>query len=43
MVRRYADLPVVHLSEHVDRLAGLRLAASAGVAPNGLRAGNEKI
>jgi integrase len=42
MVRRYAHLSTVHLTEYVDRLASLRLVASEGVATNGLRAGNEK-
>ena len=44
MVRKYAHLSTVHLTEYVDRVSSLRLVAPAGegVATIQLRAANEK-
>jgi integrase len=42
MVRKYAHLSTVHLTEYVDRVSSLRLVAPEGVATIQLRAANEK-
>jgi integrase len=38
MVRKYAHLSTVHLTEYVDRVSSLRLVGSEGVATNQLHA-----
>lgn len=38
MVRKYAHLSTVHLTEYVDRVSSLRLVVSEGVATNQLHA-----